>query len=180
MKPIVGYDKINEAGEFINVKPGIYPAVITDVIDKPENEYLEVYFDIVDGEFKGHFAEMKKAMNKDVSKEIRSYKTGALPFFKAFITAVEKSNAGYQWNWDEKTLKGKFIVAVFGEEEFKNDKGEVKVSCRVQEFRSIPAFKEGKLKVPELKKLKTDPSSVQPVPATETPAIDLTEVNWPF
>lgn len=174
MKPIANFDKINEAGEYINIEPGIYPLVITDIIDVPSREYLEVYFDIAQGEFKDYYNTLEAITGRNHSKEIRSYKTNALPFFKAFITAIEKSNVGYAWNWDEKSLIGKYIIGVFGEEEYVKD-GELRVSCCIQEFRSIPAYKEGKLRVPAIKKL--------PKPLTEEkPAanIPLPDVEFPF
>ena len=36
-------------------------------------------------------------------------------FSEAFITAIEKTNPGYKWDWDEKKLIGKNVIAVFGE-----------------------------------------------------------------
>lgn len=48
--------------------------------------------------------------------------------FKAFITAIEKSNTGYDWektNWDEKTLIGKKFIGVFALKEFQNDMGKI-------------------------------------------------------
>ena len=44
-------------------------------------------------------------------------------------------------------------MAVFGEEEYIDNDGNIKTSVKLQEFRSIEAFKEGKIKVPELRKL---------------------------
>jgi hypothetical protein len=89
---------------------------------------------------------------KDFSKTTRSYKRTALSFFKGFITAVENSNPGYKWDWDEKKLVGKNVIAVFGEEEYLKD-GQVKTSVKLVEFRSLDAYKEGKIKVPEIKRL---------------------------
>ena len=46
--------------------------------------------------------------------------------FKGFITSIEKSNPGYDWektNWDEKTLIGKEFIGVFALKEFQNDMG---------------------------------------------------------
>ena len=34
------------------------------------------------------------------------------------ITCIEESNEGYEWNWDEKTLKGKKIGVLFGREQY--------------------------------------------------------------
>jgi len=153
MKPIQGYDLVNEAGDFKRLPAGIYGVKITKVVDVPEKEYLEIYCDIAKGEFANYFKTMVDNGLKDTSRDIRSYKQNALPFFKAFITAVEKTNPGYHWDWDEQKLVGKNVIAVFGEEEYLDKEGNVKVRTSVQEFRSLEAFQQGKLKVPELKKL---------------------------
>ena len=73
------------------------------------------------------------------------------PRFKGLISAVEKSNIGYSWRWDEMTLKGKTIGVIFGEEEFLGNDGTVRTSikpkyaCGINELVDQP--------VPALKKL---------------------------
>lgn len=160
MKPIEGWDLINEAGEFKRLPAGIYGVRITNVVDVAANEYFEVYCDITKGEYANYFKTMVDAGLKDGSKSIRSYKTNALPFFKAFITAIEKSNPGYKWDWDESKLIGKGVIAVFGEEEYEDKEGNVRIGTKLVEFRSVEALKEGRIKVPELKKL--PPKPVEP------------------
>ena len=153
MKPIKEYEMINEAGEFRRLPAGVYGVKITNVIDVPDKEYLEIYCDIVKGEYADYFKTLVENGLKDSSKSTRSYKAKALPFFKGFITAVEKSNNGYHWDWDEKKLIGKNVIAVFGEEEYQDNDGNIKIATKVVEFRSLEAFKEGKIQVPPLKKL---------------------------
>ena len=169
MKPIKDYDLINEAGDFKRLPAGIYLAKITDVQDKADREYLEIRCEIAKGEYEGYFGALVAAGLRDSSTHIRSYKTSALPFFKAFITAVEKSNPGYKWDWDERKLIGKYAIAVFGEEEYLDKDGNVKVSVKLQEYRSIEAYKEGKVKVPPLKKLPEDQIPAQQAPKAEEP-----------
>ena len=164
MKPIQEYELVNEAGEYKRLPAGIYGVVITNVVDVPQSEYLEVYCDITKGEYANYFKTLVANGMKDTSRSSRSYKTNALPFFKGFITAVEKSNPNYKWNWDEKTLIGKNVIAVFGEEEYKDNDGNVKVSTKVVEFRSLEAYQKGLIKVPEFKKLPVEePVLVNPV-----------------
>lgn len=154
MRKIEDFDKIDENGDYQSIPAGVYKAKITQVIDFPEREYLEIYYDIVDGEYKDYFAGVLKRTGKDYSRTFRSYKEKALGFFKAFITAIEKTNNGYYWNWDEKSLVGKYVVAVLGEEEY--DDGEsptIRKTVKLQEFRSSEAYREGKIKVPAIKKL---------------------------
>lgn len=176
MKPIEGYDLVNEAGEYKKLPAGIYGVKITKVVDVPEKEYLEVYCDITKGEYANYFKTLVDSGLSDTSRTIRSYKSKALPFFKAFITAVEKTNPDYKWDWDETKLVGKNVIAVFGDEEYEDKDGNVKVATRVTEFRSLQAWKEGKLKVPELKKLPPKENVSEPT-ATVT-EIDLNDLPF--
>lgn len=176
MKPIEGYDLVNEAGEFKNLPAGIYGVVITKVVDVPEKEYLEINCDITKGEYANYFKALVDNGLKDTSRTIRSYKMNALPFFKAFITAVEKTNPGYHWDWNEQGLVGKKVIAVFGEEEYLASDGTVKTVTRVQEFRSLEAFQQGKIKVPELKKL-PESELPKPVESSESPVESIVDLN---
>ena len=177
MKPIEGYDLVNEAGEFKPLPAMAAGVRITKVVDVPEKEYLEIYCDITKGEYAGYFKALVDSGLRDTSRHIRSYKASALPFFKAFITAVEKSNTGYKWDWDEQKLVGKGVIAVFGQEEYLDNEGNVRIGTRVQEFRSVEAFKEGRIKVPELKKL---PETEKPVQEESANLPEIPDDELPF
>lgn len=178
----------NEVVENVKVVPGIYHAQIKKVEDVEEKEYLKIYFDFVDGELKGEAARQEKAFGSYPNQFIiyKSYKETATKFFKAFITAIEKSNKNYVWNWNEQSLVGKYFVAVFGEEEYLTQENEVKVSCKCVEQRSIEAEKKGEIKVPELKKLKVQ-AQAAPTQTTNTNPFgtiatdfEIDESNLPF
>ena len=174
MKPLENWDMINEAGEFKRLPAGPQLVKFTTIVDVPANEYLEVYCDVAKGEYTGYFKQLVDAGLKDSSRTIRSYKVNAIPFFKAFITAVEKTNPGYNWDWDEQKLVGKYAVAVFGEEEYLDKDGEVKIATRINEFRSVDAWKEGKIKIPELKKLPVEEKPLQ----DPAPSLNLDELPF--
>jgi len=147
--------KESEVVEGLKLVPGAYPVQIKEVIDHPDKEYLEIRFDIVkDKTYADWFKKQEESFGTWPNAGIyrASYKETATKFFKAFITAIQKSNQGYVWNWDEKSLKGKFFVAVFGEEEYKATDGTIKVSIKCREARSIEAWQKGEIKTPELKK----------------------------
>lgn len=172
MRVIEGFDQINEAGEFKVLPAGAYACKIIEVVDSPDKEYLTIYFDIVEGEYKDYFTNLFQATNKNYGFITRSYKKNALPFFKTFIVAVEKSNPGYKWNWDEKTLTGKVCAVSFREEEYENDAGEVKVNTKTDEIRSIEALRTGKIQVKPLKKLDKPVTSSSSVPQCPEPISD--------
>lgn len=180
MKPIEGWDLINEAGEFKRLPAGIYGVKITSVKDVPENQYFEITCDITKGEFANYFSTLVANGLKDTSKTIRSYKQNALPFFKAFITAVEKTNPPYKWDWDESKLVGKNVIAVFGEEEYLDNDGNVKVGIKLVEFRSLEAYQQNRIKVPELKKLPESEKPAQPAAQTNSELTPLDLSDLPF
>lgn len=171
MKKISGYDKIQESGSFKRLGPGGYVVKLLDVADVPDKEYLKVSFDVCEGpekdfflnEFKNDARENKKWPNAGTF--IRSYKEKALPMLKGFTSAVERSNSGYIWDFDEKKLKGKIVGLVLGEEEFLNSTGKVRTRTYVAAVRSVDVIRDGKFEVPPLKKLDatktTTPASTQ-------------------
>lgn len=132
-------------------------------------EILKIAFDIVNHEqFSGFYAnrfKSAKAQNpdakwggvfdvfipKDDGSELDGYTKQA---FKRFITSVEKSNEGYVWNWDEKSLKGKAFGGIFGREEFITKEGDRKFAVKCRFPRSIDSIRSGNYKIPEDKLLK--------------------------
>lgn len=71
--------------------------------------------------------------------------------FKGFTTAVENSNPGYKWNFDEKTLIGKKLCGVFGLEEFEKQDGTIETTVKLTQFRSLDKLKD--VKIPKVKLL---------------------------
>lgn len=165
MKIIENFEKIQIDNTYI--KPGAYICKIINVKDFPNNEYLQIDFEFVDGEFKNICTDFYKKENKwpYFGTTYRSYKDSAVRFFKAFITAIEKSNQNWVWQWDENKLKDCYFVAVFGEEEYLNDKKEIKISTKLQEIRSVEALNNNEIKIPPLKKLSInhDNNIVEPI-----------------
>lgn len=152
---------VKEAGDFSRPAPGAYICGIYKVEDFADREYLKVTYDIVEGEFKGYYEEMRKN-NPDwgwAGAYVKSYKESALPMFKRFCTAVSRSNGKYVFdggkvNSDEKTLRGKKVGLILGEEEYEGNDGTIKT--RLYVVREFSIDKIGEQKVPELKKLKVD------------------------
>lgn len=161
MKRINNWENIQESTSFKRLTPNGYIVKILKVEDHPEKEYLKIYFDIVKGEDKGYF---KSQFEKDTRKErkwpnagtfIRSYKDSAASMFKGFTNAVEKSNKGYKWDFDEKTLVNKVVGLIIADEQYQNQKGQVRVRNYVAAVRSIETIEKGEYEIPALKELTT-------------------------
>lgn len=171
MKRINNWENIQESTTFKRLKPSGYVCKILKVEDYPDKEYLKIYFDVNGGEDKGYF---KSQFEKDTRKErkwpnagtfIRSYKDSAASMFKGFINAIEKSNKGYQWNFDEKTLVNKVVGLIIADEQYQNQKGQVRVRNYVAAVRSVETIEKGEYEIPALKELTT-------TKATNAPAND--------
>lgn len=156
MRKIDNWEKITA---FKKLSPGGYICGIREVVDVPEKEYLRIEYDIIEGENKGYFT---KKFKEDTRKDkkwpnagtfYRSYKESSQSMFKGFITSVEKSNPDFKWNWDESKLKNKKIGLVIGEEEYLNQKGQVRIQNKVRNVHSVDTIKKGEFQIPELVKL---------------------------
>lgn len=92
-----------------------------------KSDVLVLQFDITEGEQKDFFKKQYEANTADDKKwkgSVRIYvptddgsekDSWTKRSFAGWIDAVEKSNSGYSWAWDENTLKNKAIGIVFGE-----------------------------------------------------------------
>ena len=166
MKVIENYENVQAStGEFARPTAGGYICKIIDVEDVPMNEqgkgdYLRIEYDIADGELKGYYKEQNDRWGGNWNASfIRSYKEKAQGMFKHFTNCIEQSNAGYEWDWNEKGLIGKFVGLVLGEEEYKNSSGEIKTKLTVNQVKTVEDIKNGNFKIPAPKKLVVENSS---------------------
>lgn len=144
---------VEEVKEFEKVQPGGYVCGITNVIDEPDKEYLLIEYDVAEGSKKNYYRQLFEAKGFWGGKFVKSYKAKALPFFKAFITAVEKSNPGYVWDNNENSLKRKLIGLVFGEEEYIKNDGSIGKRLYVAQIHSADKIRNLDYTIPPLKKL---------------------------
>lgn len=175
MQPIQNYDSIQASGGgFERPGAGGYICRIVNVIDVPmdrstgKGDYLKIEYDIHEGNFKDYYTDVYQKFGKWWASFIRSYKEKALGMFKHFTDCVEKSNAGYKWNFDESTLKGKLIGLVIGEEEYIKNTGEVGTRLYISDVKTVDQIDRGDYRVPPLKTLK--PS--EPAPTAFSPITD--------
>ena len=150
-------------GDFKTITPGGHICKIlgakVETTQQSNKEVLVIMFDIAEGENKDYYTDdfkRRHASNPDAKYQgvYRQFTEGnSTKFFKGMLTAIENSNEGYKWNWDEKTLKGKFFGGVFGEEQYLNNKGEAKMSTKCRFIRSVDQVLAG-VKIPEPKMLK--------------------------
>ena len=166
IKKFGGYEKAETFKEHEKLPIGGY---ILKILNAEEKSYtwgdvLVLSFDIDEGDYKGFYKSNYASQNSEekkwkgninivVPKEDGSEKDNiTLRAFKTTITAIEDSNNGYHWDWDENKFKGKLIGGLFRnkEWEYNGNTGFFTECCRLI---SVDAIKNDKFKVPEDKLL---------------------------
>lgn len=162
IKKPMGYDEAQAAqsGEFKTIAPGWYPAVICKVAEgatQNGTEFIEFWIDIIDGEYTRYYEKDYKAQTGDRKWRgtLRFFTSErALPMLKAGITAIEESNTGYKFDWNEATVKGKKVGVGIRREQYEATDGQLKFTNRPFMFRDIKKVITGELEVPKDKLLK--------------------------
>lgn len=162
MRKYDGYENTEAfTGEYENIEAGAHICIIKKVVSE-EKEYgdlLRIAFDVAEGEHKDFYKRRHdKACetNQEAKWQGMYYQTikkDDLRYFKGFITAIENSNSGYKWNWDETKLVGKLFGGVFGQEEYKANDGKIKLSTKCRFIRSVEQVRNGVIEIPEIKRL---------------------------
>lgn len=164
MKQIKDFDNVQPAGSFERPAADGYVCIIRHVEDHPDKEFLHIEFDIAEGKFKGYAAETAERAGFWPLRCNRFYGQKGVSFFKAFIEAVEATNKGYRWDWNEQSLVGKGVGIVFREEEYVARDGSIRKSIAPFEFKTAAQIREGDFTVPEPKKIPA--GTIMPAPAT--------------
>ena len=162
------WNEVQEFTERQKLPLGAYICKIkqTTLQDNNYGSQLCVLFDIADGEFAGYYEKDFKSSTYN-DKKWRGVLRLWVPLddgtdkdewtkstFKGFVSAVEHSNPGYTWNWDERSLAGKMIGIMFRNEEWDYNG---KHGWAVRPFRAISSdrVRSGEYTLPGDKALST-------------------------
>lgn len=161
-----GYDEMQVYEVLERLPIGGYVLKILGVKIESYNwgEVLVMRFDVNEGEQAGFYQK-----NYDMQQENKKWKgtfrinlpkndgseqdSWAIKRLKAAMTAFEKSNEGYVWNWDENSLKGKIVGGLFGNKEYEyNGQRGFFTDCRT--LCSVDRIRSGNFTIPADKMLK--------------------------
>ena len=166
MRPFNGY-KAERKSTRETLPTGGYVARILDAkeIGYTWGSVLEISFDICEGDFRDFFAtdyrsntaEDKKwrgTYRLTVPKDDGSEKDGwTKNTFNGAMWAIEESNPGYRWSWDETTLKGKLVGVIYRNKEWEMN-GNTGWTTECGMFDTIDNIRSGKFKPMKDKPLK--------------------------
>jgi len=171
--------------EIKRLPAGGYVCVINEAHSNEKDEYIEVVYDIHEGEFAKIYSD-EFGQNNAWAHNFRSYWKGkAIGMFKHFLSCIDKSNGSNfvdlcEVGFPDEALKGRIVGIIFGEEEYMSNKGEIRVRIRQNSFCTADEIRQGNFKVPELKKYVPGPSAPSNAKATgNEPFMQVSESDLP-
>ena len=161
MKPFSNYDNVQAYTDFEKLPHGAYEvkikkAKVTTYKAKSGDEYqkLEIAFDICAGDWAGYYQKdldnqqqenkrWKGVLRLTVPQDDGSERDELTKrIFKAAMIAIEDSNPGYHWDWNEAGLAGKVVGMLTRWEEWAFD-GKTGWAARPFKFADIAKVREG-------------------------------------
>lgn len=167
------YNETQSYEDYKTLPKGGYVVKIMGVSQEQNSNgaYLKIGCDIAEGEYKDFYSEQYKRNTNEnkkwgcnfllsIPKDDGSEKdSNTKRFFKTFTEALEESNSGYHFDWDETKFKGKLIGGLFNEQEFVKNNGSIGTSTKLARVCSVQRIKDGTFKLPDDKKLTTGGNS---------------------
>lgn len=126
---------------------------------------LKLSCDICEGEYTNYFADAYKAntnenkfwscnLLQNLPVDDKSERDGwTKKSFRTMIDAIEDSNPGYHWDWNEQSLKGKIVGGLFNEQEYEAKDGTIRKTTRLARLCNAQNIRDGKYTLPKDKLL---------------------------
>lgn len=194
MKQFKGYAR-KEANFYEPLPKGAYVIKLLNVKEEPNKSgkgtHLKISFDIAEGEYAGFY----KRSFENNTKEDKDWPYDAIYYlncpddnteqwivdnFNSFMTAVEDSNEGYHWGWDETTLKDKLVGAKFYIEQAKSkSNNKIYNHTKAKWFVSAQKVRDGKAgRLPDDELLEEGASSGSTDFVNIPPSVTEEEIPW--
>ena len=147
-------------------------------------EVLVISFDIAEGEYKDFFSKQYKENTREDKKWKGNFRltvpqeSNQKRTFGNAIWAIEESNHGYHWDWNESALNGKMVGVLFRNFEWEMDDGRSGWSTECCTFVSVEDVRTGNFKQPKDKPLRN--KSTNNAPASNFTVIDDSLDDLPF
>lgn len=122
---------------------------------------LKLSCDICEGEYSNYFADAYKAntnenkfwscnLLQNLPVDDKSERDGwTKKSFRTMIDAIEDSNPGYHWDWNEQSLKGKIVGGLFNEQEYEAKDGTIRKATRLARLCNAQNIRDGKYTLPK-------------------------------
>ena len=189
IKKFGNYENVKAYGNYEQLPKGAYILEIlnAEVGENKFGQYVKISCDVAEGEHKGYFRNDYKAQQGEDKKWHCNYLLNVpnedgtdrdewtARRFKTVIAAIEDSNPGYHFDWDESKFVGKLIGGLFNIREYQKNNGEIGEATNLAQLVTVEAIKTGKYKMPKDRKL-----AATPVPDRKMPSLPPVDDDCPF
>lgn len=156
------YEQTKAYGSFEQLPKGGYVMQIKGVETRTNQrgEYLFISADIYEGDYMQFFTREYKNQQSEDKKWHCNYLLN-IPTddgseqdgwtkrrFKTFTEALEDSNDGYHFDWDEQKFKGMLIGGLFNEREYESQKGDIRRATNWAGVTSVENIRSGDYTLP--------------------------------
>lgn len=177
IKKFNDYEQTKSYGSFEQLPKGGYVLQIKGVETRTnqKGEYLFISADIYEGDYIQFFTREYKNQQSEDKKWHCNYLLN-IPTddgseqdgwtkrrFKTFTEALEDSNAGYHFDWDEQKFKGKLIGGLFNEREYETNDGQIRRATNWGGVTSVESIRSGNYTLPKDRTIQR--SYTAPVPS---------------
>lgn len=164
------YDSVKGYGEFERLPKGGYVVKILGVSIEHyrDNETtLKLGCDVIEGEYANYYTnQYKNNTNEDkkwscncfinIPVDDGSERDGwTKRNFRTAINALEESNPGFHWDWNETKLKGLIVGGLFNEREYIGNDGNIHKSTNLARFCPVEKIRNGNYTLPKDKLLQS-------------------------
>lgn len=172
------YEQTQAYGSFEQLPKGGYIMKILEakIENKGYGDYIMISGDVEGGEHHHYFAKNYKAQQAEDKKWRGNYLLNiptddgseqdgwAKRRFKTFTEALEDSNPGYHFDWDEQKFKGKLIGGLFNAREYEKNDGTTAWATNWGGVCDIGKIKDGSFVLPKDRELKNKrPAASAPI-----------------
>lgn len=163
IKQFGDYDKTQAYGNRPTLPKGGYILKIENVeaCTNSMGDYLKIAVDIEGGDYHHFFLNDWKAQRSEdkkwhcnyllnIPKDDGTERDGwTKRKFKTFTEALEDSNPGYHFDWDEEKFKGKLIGGLFNEREYEANDGQIRRAINLAQVCAVERIKNNDYTLPE-------------------------------
>lgn len=156
----VNWNNINATSDsgFTPLPAGPYVARLVNLTDNEQREYVEVVFDIAEGEHANYYSDEWGKAHPYAHHFFMSYKDSALGILKGRLKAIADSNPGFDpeaaWNADRLDMfVGRLVGINLQEEEYERNDGDTGTRLNVCQVVDAQLVRDGKVKAREKKSL---------------------------
>ena len=188
------YEQTKSYKDFEQLPRGGYVLIIknAELCENSVGQYTKIMCDIAEGDYKDFFMNdylgQKKEDRKwrcnyllNTPKDDGSEKDGwTKRRFKTVTEALEESNPGYHFDWDERKFRGKLVGGLFNEREYETNDGKVRRATNLAKLCTVEQIRSGNYRIPDDKLL----NSGNPMPPQQDTGFmnipDVVDEELPF